>query len=247
MTNLAFMTYSDWGQHGTAMDENSNRIRGWLGHGPITVAVSNPAKYRTGEDGADVDVVSRIAPEVDAASVVSFSHLSRQASSSSGALRVLAVHPFGESNLDALRKFAAGLDEESRIFVLVWSRHYRVTTWLEANRALNLNTDATHDAPDPLLVLAAKSMVSREYSTLASGRGKDTVVQLLRAFAREGYPLDEQTWARAYFAAGGSFSHVESVVKFATEMREGVSHRTKPRYKDSIVEVLRERMAAGDN
>ncbi|WP_282857206.1 hypothetical protein [Pseudoclavibacter helvolus] len=247
MTNLAYMTYSEWGQHGTAMPENNNLIQEWLGHGPVTVAVSNLAKYQSRENGADVDAVGRIAPEVRAADVVSFGQLIRQAGSNGRARRVLAVHPFGDSDLDSLRKLVAGLDAGSRVFVVVWSRHDRVVAWLEGLRALNLHTGTTHDVPDPLLVSAAELMVGEEYNSLAGGRGKDTVVQLLRAFAREGYPLDEQTWARAYFAAGGSFSHVESVVKFTKEMRDGVRHRTKPRYKDSIVEVLRDRLAADVN
>ncbi len=97
------------------------------------------------------------------------------------------VHPFGVSDLDSLRKLVTGLDAGLRMFVLVWSRHDRATIWLESHEALNLHTGATHDAPDSLLVLAAEMMVGEECNSLANGRGKDTVVQLLRAFAREGY------------------------------------------------------------
>ena len=87
-------------------------------------------------------------------------------------------------------------------------------------------------------------MVNEEYNGLSSGHGKDAVVQLVRAFTAAGYPLDVDSWLRAYFAAGGTFRHGESVAKLLTEMKKGVQHRVKPRYVSEIVEVLRDRTSA---
>lgn len=86
-------------------------------------------------------------------------------------------------------------------------------------------------------------MKNEEYNGLSSGRGKDAVVQLVRAFAAEGYPAGTQPWLRAYFAAGGTFRHAESVEKLVKEMKAATRHRVKPRYRDNIVEILRERLA----
>jgi hypothetical protein len=52
-------------------------------------------------------------------------------------------------------------------------------------------------------------MINEQYNGLSSGRGKDVVVQLLRAFSNSGYPLDEGAWLRAFFAAGGTFPHAD--------------------------------------
>ena len=79
-----------------------------------------------------------------------------------------------------------------------------------------------------------------EYNGLSSGRGKDSVICLLRAFTNSGYPLDETDWMRAYFAAGGNFRHCETVVKFVREMKNGVRHRVQSRYRGDIVDFLRE-------
>ncbi|KZE94675.1 hypothetical protein AVP42_00602 [Agromyces sp. NDB4Y10] len=69
-------------------------------------------------------------------------------------------------------------------------------------------------------------------------------MQLVRAFAVEGYPVDVDVWLHAYFAAGGSFRHAESIEKLVTEMQAGTRHRVKPRYRDNIVEILRGRIAS---
>ena len=69
-------------------------------------------------------------------------------------------------------------------------------------------------------------------------------MQLVRAFALEGYPVGLETWLRAYFAVGGSFHHAESIEKLVKEMKAGTRHRVKPRYRDNIVEIMREQLSA---
>lgn len=90
---------------------------------------------------------------------------------------------------------------------------------------------------------AIASGVDEQYNGLASGNGKAAVVQLLRAFTSAGYPLDADTWLRAYFAAGGTFRHATTVAKLITEMKAGTQHRIRPRYRTDILSVLRERAA----
>ncbi|MFF1876508.1 hypothetical protein [Leifsonia sp. NPDC058230] len=53
-----------------------------------------------------------------------------------------------------------------------------------------------------------------------------------------------QPWLRAYFAAGGTFRHAVEIAKLLGEMKKGVRHRVKARYRDNIVEILRERVNA---
>lgn len=89
-------------------------------------------------------------------------------------------------------------------------------------------------------------IVREEYNGLSSGHGKDTVVQLVRAFADNGYPIDADAWLRAYFAAGGSFSHAESLGKLVNEMQAGIRHRVKRRYRDDIFDIIRERALPAD-
>ncbi|GAB3137628.1 hypothetical protein GCM10027057_16770 [Marisediminicola antarctica] len=93
----------------------------------------------------------------------------------------------------------------------------------------------------------AESMIDEQYNGLSSGRGKDAVVQLVRAFAAEGYPVDVDVRLRAYFAAGGTFRHAESIGKLIRETNAGTKHRVKQRYRDNIVEILRDRFTASPN
>ena len=115
---------------------------------------------------------------------------------------------------------------------------------LDGRGAVNLHSGTTLDAPDPLLIAAAESMVDEEYNGLSSGRGKDAVVQLVRAFAAEGYPVEVDVWLRAYFDAGGTFRHAEEIAKLIGEMKKGTKHRVQTPYVANIVEVLRDRLSA---
>ncbi|KQZ84128.1 hypothetical protein ASD56_08935 [Microbacterium sp. Root166] len=92
------------------------------------------------------------------------------------------------------------------------------------------------------MVEAASMMVDEQYNGLSSGYGKDAVVQLVRAFASEGLPVDPESWLRAYFVAGGDFRHADSINKLVTEMRSGVKHRVQSRYVDNIFQLISDRV-----
>jgi hypothetical protein len=62
-------------------------------------------------------------------------------------------------------------------------------------------------------------------------------------FSAAGYPLDADTWLRAFFAAGGRFDEATKVAKLIKEMQRGTQHRIKARYQPEILSVLRERAA----
>jgi hypothetical protein len=237
------MVREDWGQHGTAMVPQSAVIREWVGEAPYLFAVADAAKFKTDRE-ADLEAAEFIEPDASSRKVFSIGELaslSRQDKVIDHAIVVL--HPYKESDLEAL---ASAVEHESlnRVFVLIWAPTEIERTWLDGRGALNLHTGKALDAPDPLLVAAAESMVDEEYNGLSSGRGKDAVVQLVRAFALEGYPLDVDMWLRAHFAAGGTFRHAESMAKLIGEMSAGTQHRVQKRYVDNIVEVLRERVTA---
>jgi len=227
------------------MVQNSARIRDWLGTEPYLFAVPDVRKFNHRGRNADVEVAWYISPEKDSPLVVNIAELSKvteDARAAEAAVVVVVLHPFGESDSGALDT-AIGAAKLGRVFVMVWSPQDPVRLWLDAHGAVNLHTGTTMPAPDPLLVAAAELMVDEEYNGLSVGRGKEAAIQLLRVFADAGYPLDEGTWLRAYFVAGGR-RHANSVSKFIREMRSGVKHRVKPRYSGNIIEILRDRIKA---
>lgn len=110
--------------------------------------------------------------------------------------------------------------------------------WLDALGATNLHSNTSQAPITPVLREAAESIKDEDYNGLSSGRGKDAIVQLVRAFEPHGYPDDPELWTRAYFAVGGSFGHAADITKLVSQMRGGVRHRVKPRYRDEIYDIL---------
>jgi hypothetical protein len=240
MTNLAYMVRKDWGQHGTARVSQSAVIRQWAGSAPYVSVVADARKFLT-DHPADRETVDNLLGDSSERSIVSIGELARLTREGQRLDQpLLVIHPYDERELDELRE-AVDASTVARVFVMLWSPVDRVRPWLDGCGALNLHTGRQAQKPDPLMVVAAKMMVDEEYNGLSSGNGKDAVVQLVRAFERQGYALDVNAWLRAYFAAGGSFRHSESVSKLITEIAAGVRHRVKPRYRDNIFEVLSDR------
>ena len=238
MTDLAYMVREDWAQHGTAMVPSSSLIRDWLGDGPPLFAVTEVKKFNDKNRNADLEAAEYIALAGTKLHVVNIADLARLTEHESASdVAVVALHPYEQRDCETLRR-VIGSASLGRVFVLIWSPQDIIRTWLDAHSAVDLHTGESLPAPDPLQVAAAEMMVSEEYNGLSSGRGKDVVVQLMRAFASSGYPLDE-SWLRAFFAAGGSFRHAESVAKFISEMKSGVKHRVKPTFRTDILDVLR--------
>jgi hypothetical protein len=243
MTQIAYMVREDWAQHGDTMVPQSAAIRGWLGDAPYLFGVADTIKFQT-DRPADLEAVEFIAPDAATRKVFSIGELeslARQDKVTSHAIAIL--HPYDLRDLDTLAE-AVKHKALGKVFVLVWSPRDVVRTWLDGLGALNLHSGHALPASDPVMVEAGKSMVDEEYNGLSSGRGKDAVVQLVRAFMAEGYPLSVEDWLRAYFAAGGTFRHAESVAKLVGEMKSGVKHRVKSRYVSDIFKVLRDRASA---
>lgn len=243
MTQLAYMVREDWAQHGTAMVPQSAAIRDWLGAAPYLFAVKDAAKFHS-DRSSDLETATFIAPDANARKVFSIGKLaglSRQDKKLDHAIVIL--HPYEQCDLDVLAE-AVKADTVSKVFVMIWSPRDVARNWLDGLGAINLHTGEALPAPDPTMVEAGKSMVNEEYNGLSSGYGKDAVVQLVRAFTAAGYPLEVDSWLRAYFAAGGTFRHGESVQKLIGEMAKGVKHRVKERYSTGIVDILRDRAIA---
>ena len=238
MTELAYMTRDDWAQHATAMVAQSAVIRDWLGEAPYLLAMTEMKKYG-GDGSVDLEAARFIAPDNGTRIVFDISELgtlARQGKTVDHA--VVVLHPRDERSLEAMRT-AAETGAVSRLFVLISWPLDIVRSWLDGRGALNLHTGETTEAPDPLMVDACTMMISHQYNGLSSGRGKEAVVQLVRAFHAERYPYDVDAWLRAYFAAGGDFRHGESIKKLVTEMKAGVKHRVAARYRDNIFEIIR--------
>lgn len=243
MTELAYMVREDWAQHGTAMREQSAVIRSWIGEPPYFFAVKDAGKFQK-DRPADLETARYIAPEAADHRVFSIGELGDLAGQDKVLDHAIVIlHPYDQEDLDALRG-AVSHDRIAKVFVMIWSPREVVRIWLDGLSAINLHTGETMPAPDPVMVEAGKSMVDEEYNGLFSGYGKDAVVQLVRAFTAAGYPLDVDAWLRAYFVAGGSFRQGESVQKLLTQMKQGVKHRVADRYRENIVDILRDRVSA---
>jgi len=242
MTELAYMVREDWAGHGAAMAPQSAVIRDWIGEAPYLFAVRDP-KLFSSDRGADLEAAEFIAPNGSTRRVFGIRDLEGLARRDRDLGHAIVVlHPFDEHDLQAL---ADAVERQSvdRVFVLVWGPRDIVRVWLDGRGATDLQTGKAADAPHPLLIAAAEAMIDEEYNGLRSGRGKDAVVQLVRSFADEGYPVEAEPWLRAYFAAGGTFTNAASIAKLIGEMKKGTRHRVQTRYVDNIVELLRERIA----
>lgn len=235
------MVRADWAQQGTAMVQNSAVIRDWVGAPPYVFAVTDTKKFNVHGRRGDVEAADFLAPEgIDrhVFDITDLDQIARQSQTLEHAIIVL--HPFKMQDLEVLRDVILS-GKLSRVFVMVWARGEVIKTWLDANGALDAFAGTTATASDPLMLEAARMMIDEEYNGLESGRGKDAVVQLVRSFQSEGYGLDLDTWLRAYFAAGGTFHHAESITKLITEMQKGVKHRVNDRYVDNIFELIQKR------
>lgn len=240
MTELAYMVREDWAQRGTAMSRQSAVIREWLGAPPYVFATADRKKYE-GNSSADREFVSCVAPTTTERRVIDLSALGELRRSGKTMTRSLVVlHPYRQQDCELLREIVAVVSV-ARMFVIIWSPRDLARTWLDGIGAVNLHTGAALEAPDAVQLEAARCWVNEQYNGLSSGNGKAAVVQLLRAFTSAGYPLDADTWLRAFFAAGGRFRHATTVAKFITEMQAGTQHRINERYRPDILSVLRER------
>lgn len=222
------------------MSRQSMVIRGWLGEPPYVFATADRKKY-DGHSSADREFAGYLAPAAAERRVIDVSalgELRRSGKTITGPLVVL--HPHREQDCELLRQVVAA-GSVARMFVIIWSPRDMVRAWLDGLGAVDLHTGAAIEAPDAVQLEAARCWVDEQYNGLSSGNGKAAVVQLLRVFTCAGYPLNADTWLRAYFAAGGTFRHAAAVVKFITEMQNGTQHRIKDRYVPDILTVLRER------
>jgi hypothetical protein len=234
----------DWAQHGTTMAPQSAVIRDWLGDAPYLFAVTDVKKFNRDGRSADLETAQFIAPDAATRKVFNITELGGLAREDKVIDHaVVILHPYDQKDLDALAS-AAKDDALKKVFVMIWSPRDMVRTWLDGLGALHLHTGEAVPAPDPVMVAAGESMVSEEYNGLSSGNGKDAVVQLVRAFTAEGYPLEVDAWLRAYFAAGGTFRHPEEIAKLIGEMKKGIKHRVTKRYRDNIVEIVRDRASS---
>lgn len=237
------MIREDWAEHGTAIVPQNAMIRNWLGAAPYLFAVTDTKKFSHDDRGADVEAAEYIAPNKAEQFVFDISELVRLGREDKVIDHaVVVLHPFEQRELETIRR-AVEADSVRKLFVLIWSRYDMVRTWLDGLGALNTHTQESAPANDPLLLAAAKMIKSEDYNGLSSGRGKDAIVQLVRAFAAEGYPVEPDPWLRAYFAVGGSFRHAKSLEKLVKEMKAGTKHRVTQRYRENLVEVLREQLA----
>lgn len=240
MTELAYMVREDWGQHGTAMRQQSAVIHDWLGSPPYILATADRKTYES-DHSADREFMTYVAHDADERDVIDLSDLKELRPADKAITRPLIVlHPYEEGDCNLLRETVA-TESVARLLVIVWSPHDMVRTWLDGIGATNLHTGSALEAPDAVQLEAAKCWVSEQYNGLSSGNGKAAVVQLLRVFTVAGYPLDADPWLRAFFAAGGAFDEATKVAKLIKEMQGGTQHRIKARYRPDILSMLRER------
>jgi hypothetical protein len=239
MTELAYMIREDWGQDGTAMQQQSAVIQDWLGSPPYVFATADRTAYES-DHSADREFMTYLAPDAER-HVIDLSDLNELRRTDKTVTRpLIALHPYKERDCELLRKIAE-TKSVAKLFVIVWSPRDIVRTWLDGVGAMNLHTGSALEALDAVQLEAATCWVGEQYNGLSGGNGKGAVVQLLRVFTAAGYPLDTDAWLRVFFAAGGEFDEAAKVAKLIEEMQSGIRHRIKDRYGSDILSVLRER------
>lgn len=240
MTEIAYMVREDWGQHGTGMERQSALIREWLRGPPLLIATADLKKYND-EYSADREFLAYTLEDSRPSNVTTFPELAELTHAGDAVNGcVVALHPYKDEHCKVLRRIIAR-GRLARVFVIVRAPRDTVRIMLDGMGAVDLHAGKIKPAPDPVMLEAAKCMVGEQYNGLASGNGKAAVVQLIRAFAAERYPIDAGPWLRAFFAASGEFDEAEKIAALIAEMKKGVRHRAKDRYRPDIVSVLRER------
>lgn len=246
MTEIAYMIHEDWARRGKGMFANGQLVRTWnSGTNPIYVAERTDDLYESGHiDGV---VGNSICAGEGIDPVFEYRELGRKiVRENFSGLSFVALNPQSCESGEVLRSLAKN-GTPTRIYVHVWARNSLVHDWLVGLGAKNLLVNETVCPADPLRIEACMMMVNEEYNGLRHGRGKDVVLTLLHAFAKEGDQLDAAEWAPTFFAAGGSFKGAETVKKFVEEVRAGKRHRYAKDYlRPNIVNILRERITSGD-
>jgi hypothetical protein len=237
MTEVGYMVREDWAQHGTAMEEQSAVIRSWLGDPPFLFFAPDLRKHHK-ENDADQEFVAFVAPDPGTRHVFDLGELAVTKSEGGVLPAAVIIHPFEDRDSERLRKI---IDAQTvdRLFVIIWAPSDRVRVMLDALGAENVFTSERRSPADELMRRAARLMVDEEYNGLSSGRGKDAVIQLLRAFRDDGYDLDERTWLSALYAEGAKFTSGEVVATFIRQMKTGTVHRVRPRFVPEIIDLLR--------
>jgi hypothetical protein len=242
MTEIAYMVREDWAQWGAAMKQSSDTIRSWLDASRPVWAVGKPEKFNDTVRSADRETAVYISRSQSPSPVVDFGRMADVASRQDAAhLAVVALHPYEHPDCDALQEVVDS-GRLGKVYVQIWAHNDMVRHWLEGIGAIDLHRCAPADGPDPLQVAACQLIVKEEYNGLSTGNGKATVIQLLRSFELEGYAPDPERWLRAYFAAGGSFRHADTVRKFVSEVRDGKRHRVPQRFRPEVVRILSEQV-----
>lgn len=243
MVRVSYMTWSEWAQDdGMGIPSNSARIREWLGaESPVMFGVQDTAKVaEIGSETQAADAISPLEGDQRWANLHELHSLHRHDKVMDFPL--VALFPLEARECDALRRAIAG-DHLANVFVLLWGDEPLIEAYLHAIGAEHLSEPAA-PAPLPAAVLAAGSMIeAADYKALAHGRGKDSVVQLVRAFRDAGYDLTTSDWLRAYFAAGGSFANAPDLQRLASEVLRGTRHRVKQAYRSDILAIIEGRQA----
>lgn len=242
MTAIAYMNRSDWAQNGRGMKDQSAVIREWLGPEPYVFAVVDTNQLGPRGRTGDVETIEYLSPSPAARHIANIVDLPKKSMiEQNKPMALLVIHPYDERELDATRRLVEDGSCE-RLFVMLWTGQDRIRSWLDGQNALNLGTGEAGHHLDLALVEAGRRIVDVEYNGLGSGRGKDTVVHLVRAFAADGVRADPDLWLRAYFAAGGSFRNAPSLEKLVREIRNGVRHRVTQRFQDNVVQSIRDQL-----
>lgn len=240
MTDLSYMIRSDWANFGIGIESNNQLVADRFDHKKVIVAVYNLEKFNSGEDDAACDVLEGVADcGLFVQDIVGTDHLMRSVERTNDSSHsILVVHPGGNDQYEAIRRmYDSGIT--SQVHVMTWYDHDSLRYWLDSQQALNVARGTTSKIADKLRLAATRKMVEHQYNLLSTGRGKDAVIQLLRACRQEGDELDESTWLRAFFEAGGNFREADTISRFVREIKSGKKHQTKPRYKSNILEILK--------
>lgn len=241
MTELAFMTISDWANGGLYKAEGSQRIRDWIGATPAYLFCAEKEEHFTAKSHRlEHDLTEHL--EVPGIKSIRATYADlRHAEGKKLDATLLALIPFKEVEIEAIRQ-AVEDDTFEKVVVIISTESGVLRAMLRGFGSTNLGAEEKDATADPLLVEAARMMVNEEYNGLGSGNGKGAVLGLIHAFRDAGVSASKDDWLAAYFAAGGKVRHAETVAKYLDEIAKGTKHRYESWFDSKIVKILSKRI-----
>ena len=248
INHLALLQRSDWAKEFTTRLGSGDdwaadpppvmrAVRDWLGGTPVILLVDPPnAVSPQSVDGEVIRTVRTIYPDAFPAELADLTGHKLP--------RVVAIHPDG-SLIEALERGRLDID---RLLVVLWRPDEPIARWADVYAETDLARPGHRWEVDENLAVLIEAFRTVEglegHHGLQAGDGRRLVVQTLQHLTAGGYDLHPRHLWRAAYRAGLDAEDVESVLKYARQLREG--HRFQigsPRLRSDVLQTWQSRAA----